>query len=1029
MPNTLIKDRYHAAETFVDWLAQSVADDATGANKTDLTVDPCGLFWLGRLAPAAEIAASKLGDRAERLEPCSMGIRVAPAAEMGETIAFDVTTAFALWSVHDKAWSKLPKLTCRHTIEIGLTKGNRLDLRDALAAVLPASAGITAAVQVEVTEDRDGLPELLVTLVNLSQPNQDQKNRYARGRMFECSLQIEGLDRRAFILESLPDSFRYDRHVPAWGINCGVAEQDGLLITLDMPRQEKWRPEFWNARDQNEATFSFERLAEDAISPGRNLLAALEEWGTSAWNRDTLRREHPDWPEEMFEEADAEARLFELEVARIAAGLRALDQNEDLARAFRLMNVAMSISARDGRGGYRYTSWRPFQLGFLYANLDACLGEGTDVADIVWFSTGGGKTETYLGLILTAAFLDRLRGKTTGITAWSRFPLRLLSLQQTQRFANALAAGEIVRRREGLGGDPFGLGFLVGSGATPNEIARAPNRDRRGQWDYEDDTMPDRLRMLKVCPFCRADSIEMKFNRRYWRLEHRCTNEECEWDTQRPLPIWVVDHEVWRYLPTVVVGTLDKAAGIAMQANMRGMVGAPLGHCSKPEHGHTYAIRSGRPHGCLVPDCNAQPGPLPMEDKFYGVTFRLQDELHLLRDSLGAVDAHYEALYDHLQMELSGNRAKILASSATLSGYRRQTDVLYGRAARVFPHPEPRVGEGFWSRDTEQRMRTFLAVAPRGQTIEFAVDRMMISLQTAIRRLLNDPVAVTSALGIDTSLGDFLVDLYGTDVIYGNTLRDLDAAVRSAETQWGEIPTPEPNVISLTGRTIFSDVAETLEALERPDPDFSKRLHVVAASSMMSHGVDIDRLNVMVMLGLPLTTAEFIQATARVGRRWPSLVFVLHKIARERDASVYKAFPQYIAHGDRFVEPIPITGRSRRVLERTMPGLAFARILLLHEPRAGRSVAKARVLRDYLDAHPDFTSEEADAIIEMLGYDSEMTANLARDVTWWYERLTENLRDPANANEWSNSLGPRSGPMLSLRDVEEQVDIRGEDPQ
>ena len=244
------------------------------------------------------------------------------------------------------------------------------------------------------------------------------------------------------------------------------------------------------------------------------------------------------------------------------------------------------------------------------------------------------------------------------MTAWSRFPLRLLSLQQTQRFANALAGAEIVRRTERIDGDPFGLGFLVGSGATPNEIKRERNRDRRGQWDYEDDSMPDRLRMLKVCPFCRKDSIEMRFNRRFWRLEHRCTNNGCEWDTSRPLPIWVVDFEVWRYLPTVVVGTLDKAAGISMQANMRGIVGPPMGYCSEPEHGHTYASRYARPNGCLVPDCKGSPRPLPMKEDLYGASFRLQDELHLLRDSLGAVDAHYEALYDHLQQELSGTRAK-----------------------------------------------------------------------------------------------------------------------------------------------------------------------------------------------------------------------------------------------------------------------------------------------------------------------------------------------------------------------------------
>ncbi len=99
---------------------------------------------------------------------------------------------------------------------------------------------------------------------------------------------------------------------------------------------------------------------------------------------------------------------------------------------------------------------------------------------------------------------------------------------------------------------------------------------------------------------------------------------------------------------------------------------------------------------------------------------------------------------------------------------------------------------------------------------------------------------------------------------------------------------------------------------------------------MMSHGVDVDRLNIMIVLGMPLSTAEFIQATARVGRKWPALVLVIPKMGRERDAGVYRHFEKFVEHGDRFVEPIPITKRSRRVLERTLPGLEMARLLHIH---------------------------------------------------------------------------------------------------
>src|SRR5207253_7538637 len=165
------------------------------------------------------------------------------------------------------------------------------------------------------------------------------------------------------------------------------------------------------------------------------------------------------------------------EVRRIEAGVRALHADDRLLMAFRLMNEAM-LHAANGR----YDSWRAFQLGFLLSNLAGVAdpGNDADTADIVWFATGGGKTETYLGLLVAAALYDRMRGKSSGITAWSRFPLRMLSLQQTQRFAEALAGAELERRKAKIEGAPFSLGFLVGRNGTPNRI-----RDDAGEGAVE----------------------------------------------------------------------------------------------------------------------------------------------------------------------------------------------------------------------------------------------------------------------------------------------------------------------------------------------------------------------------------------------------------------------------------------------------------------------------------------------------------------------------------------------------------------
>ena len=637
------------------------------------------------------------------------------------------------------------------------------------------------------------------------------------------------------------------------------------------------------------------------------------------------------------------------------------------------------------------------------------------IVDILWFATGGGKTETYLGLLVTAALHDRLRGKTEGVTAWSRFPLRMLSLQQTQRFADAFAGAELARRSANIGGEPFAVGFLVGEAGTPNQIKDDP---REWEPDPDDDDMPAKFAVLLYCPFCHADVV-MGFNRRDWRLEHRCTASDCPWGGGG-LPFYIVDYEIFRFLPTVVVGTLDKAALISFQAAMRGMLIAPSGRCNEAGHGFVYSPRSTRPNGCLVPGCRGRRERLPMETSRYTPTFRLQDELHLLRDSLGAVDAHYESLLDHLAFRESGVVPKIVASSATLAGYERQVEVLYGRDARVFPTQGVEAGSSFWSKETPLLMRRYVAVSPRGVTLEFAADRTLTELQEAVRVLLDDPASTCAEIGVDQSLAGWLAETYGVDVVYGNTLRDLDAAVRSLGSQ---IPIDPLNTESLTGRTPLEDVRKVLERLDRPETDFGERVHVVAASSMMSHGVDIDRLNVMVMLGLPLATAEFIQTAARIGRRWPGLVVVLHRIARERDAGVFRSFTHFVTQGDRFVEPIPITRRSRRVLERTVNGLAMARFLHLYEPRSGGPLTTVAALRSYAEAAGLTAGGEADELMSALRVDPDVDPFLAGDLRKWFDDFFSALSCPPADVRFPSELATPS-PMRSLRDVEEQVPIR-----
>lgn len=1002
---------YESSWRFVEWVHERVIEDGRGDLIDTSETAPKNRLWLGRLAPEASVANSPLGRRAEKLDPCAIGLRVRPA-DHGPW-AFCVSARFRCWQeLPDKSFAKSAQITASFDLEIsadGKVSETGADIFRGQLDEL-GLAGRSAEIKVDLETWREH-NEIIVSLVNTS----DEADRSLPDtHLYEAELSIAGLATIDFELESLPDSFRYDRKVPAIGINCGVVAGDGRFTTSDTITIDKTRPRYWN-HSAPEPDLRFDALSSDPMPQVRALIDAANQWGEQNWGADRLDSRSKGWTPKMHGEAQKAAESYREEVQRLERGYEALCGDENLLQAFKLASAAIRHAANG-----KYDRWRPFQIGFLVSALPAIIDASeTETVDTVWFATGGGKTETYLGLLVTAIIYDRLTGKTDGITAWTRFPLRMLSLQQTQRFADALAGAELERRAHGIGGAPISLGFFVGQGGTPNKIKTDPGQ---GDPNPVDRSMPARYQVLLRCPFCRSEQVQMRFDRIKWTLEHACTNLDCPWGDQA-LPFYIIDQEIFRFLPTVIVGTLDKAALVAWQSAMRGFFAPPAGICNKPGHGYCYAPRKKNPGGCLVPGCTAGRKRVSMDASRWAPTFRLQDELHLLRDSLGAVDSHYESLLDHLQERLSGTKAKIVASSATLSGFERQVDVLYRRKARVFPQPGPSMEESFWTEPSLAPARRYVSVAPRGVTLEFVSDRVLNTMQQCVRDLLENPNDVCAIVGVPIEHAAHLVSQYGVNLVYGNTVRDVEAARRSAET---EFPFPV-NAEMLTGGTPFENVREILDRLEKPENEFLSRLHLIAASSMISHGVDIDRFNVMVMKGLPLTTAEFIQTSARVGRRWPGIVYVLHRMTREREVAAYAQFEKFITQGDRFVEPIPITRASRRVLALTAVGAEEARRLAVHEYSASTPLTTLPWVRKHYRESGITAETEAEALIDALGLDGPLDELLRQDVREWTTSYFDNLTDPATQARWPSDLSPSGKPMTSLRDVEDGVPIIGEE--
>lgn len=1015
---TTTRDR----EKFVRWLANRAIRDARGDDLTELDTRPDRRLWLGRVAPEEAAWRSALGERGRRLDPCSIGLRFRP-----RTWHWRAHASFVIWSLDDEAEGPVWRKSDRVSVDIELdvppeetTEPLVFGTEEFEQALAEAGHLERRAARLEVEVERErGALVANVSFVNAG----DHYSRKFDPNLYEARLELEVGDIDEIELDALPDSFRYDRGVPGFGLYCGIEYDDesGILRTTDAPTVDRMRPVYWDGEIGPEPDLRFSRLASDPLPPLNELVTALERWGERHWSVEVLDRRTAEegWTPEMKAEAGNEAIHFREEAERVRAGVAVLS-DPVVQRAFRMTNRAFEHS---GRG--QYDRWRPFQIGYLLTVLPSLVDPehpDRERVDTLWFATGGGKTETYLAAVVFTCLYDRLRGKKHGISAWNRFPLRMLSLQQTQRFADALAGAELARQEEEVEGDPIALGFLVGGppNGTPNSVRDDPSNPETA--DAGDPTMPGRHRVLLSCPFCSSPDLEMRFDRRSWRLLHCCTNEHCPWE-EEGLPFYVVDEEIYRFLPSVVVGTLDKAAALGFQAANRGLYGPPIGRCEREGHGFTYAPRSERPEGCLVPGCRGRRRVPGQDAELFAPSLRAQDELHLLRDSLGAVDSHYETLLDHLYRRTKSPPAKVLASSATLAGHEAQVATLYRRSAGLFPLPGPRVGTSFWTRDGEDLARCFIGLAPRGVTLDYANDRLAESLQRAVRRLLTEPDVVCREAGIDVSCVPDLLDDYGVHVVYGSKLRDVEAAARSFETQPGVRPL---NPTTLTGRTPLEEVQATLARLKNPEPDFEERLHVICASSMMSHGVDVDRFNVITLLGLPLATAEFIQTSARIGRKHPGLVFVLHRMGVERDASVFRSFRSFIEHGDRFIEPVAITRRSRRVLEKTFPGLFAARVLGIHEAtrvrRDKENISTAKALREYFATSPIRLEDEFTELCDALGIDPDSEDALAASLRQLLERTYDELLNVTSQARFVGEVTP-SPPMLSLRHIETQIPV------
>jgi hypothetical protein len=571
---------------------------------------------------------------------------------------------------------------------------------------------------------------------------------------------------------------------------------------------------------------------------------------------------------------------------RMMEGIHTIRTDSKVRAAFQLAQSAMAIQFRWSREGASL-KWRPFQLAFqllVLASLSDRSHRDREIMDLLWFPTGGGKTEAYLALTAFTIMLRRLRetnvGEGTGVATLMRYTLRLLTVQQFQRAAVMICACELLRRRsQGAGGElslgrePIGIGLWVGQATTPLTLREALDRPTGDRSTHE---------QLTGCPCCRS-----KLN---WRVTPRectveCTSEapNCEFaQSGRGLPVWTIGEEVYRNTPSLLIGTVDKFAQIVR----------------KQETGVLF----GRGSNHAPPD------------------LIIQDELHLISGPLGSMAGLYEVAIDEL-CRSGAVRPKIIGSTATIRRAEEQILALFDRGTYQFPSPGIDAdNSGFAVTDPSSPGRLHVGITTAGRSATY----MLQALAATLLQSATDPGGSPEER-----------DYYWTLVAYFNSLRELGRAlvlmqddvpvsIKQFAARRGEEPRRIEAPAELTSRVQSYEIRDMLDRLNKPATD-SGAVDLLVASNMISVGMDIPRLGLMIVNAQPKTLSEYIQATSRVGRvQVPGLVITMYNSMRARDRSHFESFETWHRSLYRDIEATSVTPFASRAQDKALHAVLVA---------------------------------------------------------------------------------------------------------
>lgn len=755
----------------------------------------------------------------------------------------------------------------------------------------------------------------------------------------------------------------------------------------------------------------------------RGLSDFVEEY--AAWRKGLDRIEVPD-----ASSAAKERILVRIDraLARMRRGIELLKAEPAAMRCFKLANRAMLIQmVYSGRvsaaekGAAPTTApanveapnlagmrWRPFQLAFQLLSLNGLWSaedEDRDTVDLIWFPTGGGKTEAYLAAaafeMIRRRIIDRSVGLGTAVLM--RYTLRLLTQQQFQRAGHLICALETLRRHEkDLGDLPFSLGLWVGNKVTPGSASEAFNiYDKKLRQEVGAVSNP--FTVLR-CPACGTAIVppelreqgahECGIRATNSTFEFFCPDSDCAFHSL--VPVQIVDDLLYAAPPTMLMGTLDKFAMTAW----------------KDDAGRFFGRREAK-EGHVAPP-----------------SLIIQDELHLISGPLGTIAGLYEAAIDVTIASL-GQKPKLIASTATTRRVSEQAKSLYAREVDVFPPAGLDAGESFFSTVAKDAGpgRMYVGAMAQGHTPTFSNVLVSAALLSSIPRL---------------ELDEKTEDGWWTLVAYHNSRRELgrsltlardDIPARIAALYKGNhVARSVANVEELSANIRGEDIPLVLERLGQPKAS-GGAVDYLGCTNMLSVGVDVDRLGLMLVLGQPKTASEYIQATSRVGRDrkfLPGVVLSLYMPTKPRDRSHYELFRPFHEAMYRHVEPSSVTPYALPARERAFHSTLVSAIRMASSLNKNASAAdfdrESKELRTVLDGLYDRMKRADDT--EVLGI-----AETGERIEQWWQAMASNGLRYATASKAKNyrpllkRFGEQGHPdaretLQSMRHVDSSVKVR-----